>query len=82
MAHASAWPDWLRPGTAQGRTDRGYPAGDVVWFSPGEKHWHGAAPATAMTHIAFRKKRTARWSNGWNKSATSNTAPINERTFT
>lgn len=27
--------------------------GDVVWFAPGEKHWHGAAPATAMTHIAI-----------------------------
>ena len=27
--------------------------GDVVWFPPGEKHWHGAAPATAMTHIAI-----------------------------
>jgi quercetin dioxygenase-like cupin family protein len=27
--------------------------GDVVWFSPGEKHWHGAAPNTAMTHIAI-----------------------------
>ncbi len=27
--------------------------GDVVWFSPGEKHWHGAAPTTAMTHIAI-----------------------------
>ena len=26
--------------------------GDVVWFPPGEKHWHGAAPTTAMTHIA------------------------------
>src|SRR5687768_17508100 len=26
-------------------------AGDVVWFPPGEKHWHGAAPTTAMTHI-------------------------------
>ena len=24
--------------------------GDVVWFAPGEKHWHGAAPTTAMTH--------------------------------
>ncbi len=30
--------------------------GDVVWFSPGEKHWHGAAPATAMTHIAIQEK--------------------------
>ena len=27
--------------------------GDVVWFGPGEKHWHGASPATAMTHIAI-----------------------------
>jgi quercetin dioxygenase-like cupin family protein len=27
--------------------------GDVVWFPPGEKHWHGAGPTTAMTHIAI-----------------------------
>jgi quercetin dioxygenase-like cupin family protein len=27
--------------------------GDVVWFEPAEKHWHGAAAATAMTHIAI-----------------------------
>jgi len=27
--------------------------GDIVWFEPGEKHWHGAAPSTAMTHIAI-----------------------------
>ena len=26
---------------------------DVVWFPPGEKHWHGASPTTAMTHIAI-----------------------------
>lgn len=31
-----------------------YP-GDVVWFSPGEKHWHGATPTTAMTHIAIQE---------------------------
>ncbi len=30
--------------------------GDVVWFAPGEKHWHGAAPATGMTHIAIQEK--------------------------
>jgi quercetin dioxygenase-like cupin family protein len=30
--------------------------GDVVWFPPGEKHWHGAAPTTAMTHIAIQEK--------------------------
>jgi quercetin dioxygenase-like cupin family protein len=29
--------------------------GDVVWFPPGEKHWHGAAPTTAMTHIAMQE---------------------------
>jgi quercetin dioxygenase-like cupin family protein len=27
--------------------------GDIVWFPPGEKHWHGAALTTAMTHIAI-----------------------------
>jgi quercetin dioxygenase-like cupin family protein len=27
--------------------------GDVVWFEPGEKHWHGATSTTAMTHIAI-----------------------------
>ena len=30
--------------------------GDVVWFEPGEKHWHGAKPTTAMTHIAIQEK--------------------------
>ena len=36
--------------------------GDVVWSEPGEKHWHGAAPTTAMTHISI-----VEWEN--NKSA-------------
>jgi quercetin dioxygenase-like cupin family protein len=30
--------------------------GDVVWFPPGERHWHGASPDTAMTHIALQEK--------------------------
>ena len=30
--------------------------GDVVWFAPGEKHWHGAAPNIAMSHIAIQEK--------------------------
>lgn len=30
--------------------------GDVVWFPPEEKHWHGAGPDTAMTHIAIQEK--------------------------
>ena len=29
--------------------------GDVVWIAAGEKHWHGAAPTTAMTHIAIQE---------------------------
>lgn len=38
--------------------------GDVVWIPPGEKHWHGAAPTTAMTHIAIVERlegKTADW---------------------
>jgi quercetin dioxygenase-like cupin family protein len=30
--------------------------GDVVWFPPGEKHWHGATRTTAMTHIAIQER--------------------------
>jgi quercetin dioxygenase-like cupin family protein len=30
--------------------------GDVVWFAPGEKHWHGATPTTPMTHLAIQEK--------------------------
>ena len=42
---------WLRPG-------------DVIWFEPGEKHWHGATATTAMTHIAIQEQldgKTADW---------------------
>lgn len=38
--------------------------GDVVWFAPGEKHWHGASPTVAMTHIAIQEAKdgnTADW---------------------
>ncbi|MGA8107816.1 MAG: cupin domain-containing protein [Acidobacteriaceae bacterium] len=38
--------------------------GDVVWFPPGEKHWHGADPHSAMTHIAIQEKlegKTVEW---------------------
>ena len=31
--------------------------GDTVWFEPGEKHWHGAAPASAMSHLAFQEAK-------------------------
>ena len=30
--------------------------GDVIWIAPGEKHWHGAAPTTAVTHIAIQEQ--------------------------
>src|SRR5262249_35958826 len=30
--------------------------GDVIWFPPGEKHWHGATATTAMTHIAIQEQ--------------------------
>ena len=30
--------------------------GDVIWFAPGEKHWHGATPTTAMMHIAIQEQ--------------------------
>lgn len=39
-------------------------AGDVIWFPPGEKHWHGATPTTAVSHIAVQEKlngKTAEW---------------------
>lgn len=38
--------------------------GDVVRFPPGEKHWHGAAPTTSMTHIAIQEQldgKTVEW---------------------
>jgi quercetin dioxygenase-like cupin family protein len=30
--------------------------GDVIWFPPGVRHWHGASPTTAMTHIAIQER--------------------------
>lgn len=38
--------------------------GDVIWIAPGEKHWHGAAATTAMTHIAIHEQldgKTVEW---------------------
>jgi quercetin dioxygenase-like cupin family protein len=35
-------------------------AGDVVWFPPGLRHWHGATPTTAMTHIAITESLNGR----------------------
>jgi len=38
-----------------GRVEEIHP-GDVIWFPPDEKHWHGATPTTAMTHIAIQER--------------------------
>ena len=35
-------------------------AGDIVWFPPGEKHWHGASPTMAMTHFAIQESLNGR----------------------
>jgi quercetin dioxygenase-like cupin family protein len=38
--------------------------GDVIWFAPGERHWHGAAPMTAMSHLAVHEAldgKTVTW---------------------
>jgi quercetin dioxygenase-like cupin family protein len=38
-----------------GRSDQGGARGDTVFFPPNEKHWHGAAPDMAMTHLAMQE---------------------------
>ena len=57
MARAKEFKKWL------GRVEEIRPR-DVVWFQPGEKHWHGATPTTAVTHIAIQEhldRKTADW---------------------
>ena len=41
--------------------------GDVIWIPPGEKHWHGGAPTTAMTHLAMRKRWMEKPLTGWSR---------------
>ena len=41
------------PGVSGGAVT--FEPGDVVWIPPGEKHWHGASPTVAMTHIAIQE---------------------------
>jgi quercetin dioxygenase-like cupin family protein len=48
----------------QGQPIREIKAGDVIWIPPGEKHWHGGAPATGMVHIATQEAldgKTVTW---------------------
>lgn len=44
-----------RIGTRKDKVREIFP-GDVIWFEPGEEHWHGAAPDCAMTHIAIQER--------------------------
>src|SRR5207249_1011603 len=47
--------------------------GDVIWIPPGEKHWHGAASTTAMTHIAIQERLNGRavdWMEGQRRGGT------------
>ena len=46
---------WLRRAQRDGGPIEEIRPGDVVQFAPNEKHWHGAAPTTAMTHIAIQE---------------------------
>ncbi|MEL6287135.1 MAG: cupin domain-containing protein [Pseudomonadota bacterium] len=50
---------YVLSGTGRYQTDgepvRTLAAGDTVWIPPGEKHWHGAAPDTAMVHVAIQE---------------------------
>ena len=41
--------------------------GDVVQFTPNERHWHGAAPTTAVTHIAIQEALDGKLSIGWRR---------------
>jgi quercetin dioxygenase-like cupin family protein len=57
--------------------------GDVVWCPPGEKHWHGATPTTAMTHIAIVERLDGKAVDWMERSPTNNTRPArapNKRT--
>jgi quercetin dioxygenase-like cupin family protein len=46
----------LWPGPTLEWSDRGHSTGDVIWFPPGEKHWHGATLPTATTHVAIQER--------------------------
>ena len=69
MAHPSARPGpdrdgWSWSSTALGWPSRGNSFGRRVYISLGEKHWHGAAATTAMTHIAIQEQldgKTVNW---------------------
>ena len=55
----------LREGAARGGPIDAIHPGDVAWFWPNEKHWHGATATTGMTHLAIQEALDARSWSGW-----------------
>ena len=53
--------------------------GDVVWIEPDEMHWHGAAPATAMTHVAIVEKLDGKSATWLEKVSANNTEEDNSQ---
>lgn len=53
--------------------------GDIVWFPPGEKHWHGAAPTTAMTHLAIQEVQNGKVVDWMEKVSDDQYGPFEER---
>ncbi len=49
----------------EGQTPVEVPAGDVVYFAPDEKHWHGATPQTYMVHVAINVANTTDGGTDW-----------------
>jgi hypothetical protein len=52
----------------------------VIWFEPGEKHWHGASPTTAMTDIAIQEALDGKAVDWMQKSARSSTSAAYPKT--
>jgi quercetin dioxygenase-like cupin family protein len=44
--------------------------GDVIWFEPGERHWHGAAPNQTMTHLAVQRTDESGKAAAWQEHVT------------
>ena len=53
--------------------------GDIVWFPPGEKHWHGACPTAAMSHIAIQERLDGR-AVDWLEHVSDAQYPAHEKT--
>ena len=76
MAHAPARADDLRDREGVGRCQReGGPVetirpGDRVFFAPGEKHWHGAAPDRFMAHVAMHQVDASGSAASWGEHVT------------